>query len=75
VARSDRGSAVTPFGLKQDCRLSTDVHELLGDAKSIVEIGDDDRDLTTISAPRRHKNANRERMRVSALPSRGACGQ
>jgi hypothetical protein len=31
--RSDRGRAVTPFGLEQDRRLRADVFELLGNAK------------------------------------------
>ena len=40
---ADRGRAVAPLRLEQDRRLGADLPQLLGDAKAIVEIGDDDR--------------------------------
>ena len=42
---ADGGGAVAPLRLEQDRRLGADLRELLGDAKPIVEIGDDDRRL------------------------------
>ena len=40
---ADRSRAVAPLRLEQDRRLGADLPQLLGDAKTIVEIGDDDR--------------------------------
>ena len=40
---ADSGGAVAPVRLEQDHRLGADLPQLLGDAKAIVEIGDDDR--------------------------------
>ena len=40
---ADSGGAIAPVRLKQGGRLGADLPQLLGDAKSVVEIGDDDR--------------------------------
>ncbi len=40
---SDSGGAIAPVRLEQDHRLGADLPQLLGDAKAILDIRDDDR--------------------------------